>query len=148
MKPTASGGLPLHASATRALATGQHFRGAVPLKQLPRLAVQTADGTGSLDVDLHAVKDGGASWLRGSIRGVLSLTCQRGLHPFSWTCEVDMALRLVATEAEEERVLKDSEPYLVQDDRLPLRELVEDEVLLALPMMPRCDDPECLKRLK
>jgi uncharacterized protein len=148
MKPTAPGRLPLHASASRALATRQHFRGTVPLAQLPRLAALMADAAGALDVELEAAKDGGASWLRGTIRGVLSLTCQRGLHPFPWTCDAQMALRLVASEAEEARVLKESEPYLVQDDRLPLRELVEDEVLLALPMTPRCDDPDCVRRLE
>ena len=100
-------------------------------------------------MDLEAAKDrSGAVWLSGAIRGELSLTCQRGLHPFAWTCDLKPQLRLVASEAEEERVLKDCEPYLVQDDVLPLRELVEDEVLLALPMMPRCDDADCLKRLK
>jgi uncharacterized protein len=147
MKPPRSGGIPAHVSATRALASGQQFRGALPLSQLPRLAAQVADRDGSLDVELRAEKAAGGAWLRGAIRGELTLTCQRGLHPFGWRCNLRPALRLVTSEAEEQRLLKDAEPYLVQDDRLPLRELVEDEVLLALPMMPRCDDPDCVERL-
>lgn len=144
MKPAS---LPVHASASKAVAAGQRFRGTVLLAQLGRLAPQLADKTGTLDVDLAAEKDrAGAPWLKGSIKGVLHLECQRGGHPFDWSCELETALRLVSTDAEEKRLLADFEPYRVEDDRLPLRELVEDEVLLALPMFPRCTDPECAKR--
>jgi len=149
MKRPSTAGIPKHVGATRAIATRQRFVGSVPLAQLTRVAAQLADTTGSLDVDLEAGKDAaGLAWLRGGIKGALSLTCQRGLHPFPWTCEVATQLRLVASESEEERAMKEAEAYLVEDDQLPLREIVEDEVLLALPMMPRCDDPDCLKRLK
>lgn len=144
----AAGSIPQHVSAARAIAGRQRFAGQLVVKQLPRLAIEVADTGGRLEIELEAGKEGGESWLRGAIRGDLMLTCQRGLHPFGWTCDVKLVLRLVTTEAEEERLLKDFEPYLIRDDRLPLRELVEDEVLLALPMMPRCDDPDCAKRLR
>lgn len=148
MKRASAAGIPLHASAAKAIATRQQFVGSLPVAQLARLSAQLADREGALQVELEVGKDaGGASWLRGAIRGELHLLCQRGLHAFTWTMDLHPALRLVSSEAEEERVLKDCEPYLIQDDRLPLRELVEDEVLLALPMMPRCDDPDCVKRL-
>ena len=149
MKRANAAGIPLHASAAKALASRQRFAGSLPVAQLPRLGALLADRDGSLEVDLAAEKEpGGAAWLRGGIRGQLSLTCQRGLHPFTWALDLRTDLRLVTSEAEEERVLKDCDPYLVQEDRLPLRELVEEEVLLALPMMPRCDDPDCVERLK
>ena len=148
MKRPNAGGIPRQVSATKAIAARQRFTGTLQLSHLPRLVAQLADPAGGLEVDLEAARDRlGAVWLSGEISGELSLTCQRGLHPFNWRCALKPQLRLVASEAEEERVLKDCEPYLVQDDVLPLRELVEDEVLLALPMMPRCDDPDCLKRL-
>src|SRR3546814_8193390 len=58
-------------------------------------------------------------------------------------CSSDLIdLRLVETEEEEQAVLHEADPYLVQDDRLPLREIVEDEILLALPMLPRCESCE------
>jgi uncharacterized protein len=50
-------------------------------------------------------------------------------------------LRLVGSEAEERRLLRECEPYLVEDDVLPLQEIVEEEALLALPIAPRC--PAC-----
>lgn len=148
MKRPNAGGIPKQVSAARAISASQRFAGTLPVAQLPRLAALLADKSGNLEVDLGAARDGsGALWLSGGIKGELSLTCQRGLHPFVWTCGLAPRLRLVTSEAEEARVLKDCEPYLVQDDVLPVRELIEDEVLLALPIVPRCDDPDCLKRL-
>jgi uncharacterized protein len=148
MKRPSASGIPRLVSAAKAVATRQRFIGALPLAQMPRLVAQLADKSGSVDVSLEAGKDGaGLAWLTGTITGVLPLTCQRGLHPFTWPCHVDTRLRLVASESEEERAMQEAEAVLVPNDELALREVVEDELLLALPMMPRCDDPDCLKRL-
>lgn len=141
-------GIPLRVKASQAVSRREAFAGSVPLAKLPRLAASLAESSGTLQVELQATRDDeGQDWLHGEIRGRLPLTCQRGLHIFDWHCDVALSLCLVETEAEEEKLLKDTESYLVEDDELPLRDLVEEEVLLALPMMPRCEDPDCVKRL-
>ncbi|MGQ0587341.1 MAG: YceD family protein [Gammaproteobacteria bacterium] len=141
-------GIPLRVKASQAVSRHEAFSGSLPFGKLPRLAATLAGTDGKLQVELQATRDEeGQDWLHGEIRGRLPLTCQRGLHAFDWDCDVALSLALVASESEERDLLKDSESYLVEDDELPLRDLVEDEVLLALPMMPRCDDPECINRL-
>jgi uncharacterized protein len=141
-------GIPLRVKASQAVLRHEAFAGSVPLAKLPRLAASLAESSGTLQVELQATRDGeGQDWLHGEIRGRLPLTCQRGLHAFDWDCDVALSLALVESEAEEQKLLKDAESYRVEDDELPLRDLVEDEVLLALPMMPRCEDPDCVKRL-
>lgn len=141
-------GIPLRVSASQAVSRREAFSGSVPLAKLSRVAAIVAESAGSLQVELQATRDEeGQDWLHGEIRGRLPMTCQRGLHPFEWDCDVALSLCLVKTEAEEERRLKECEAYRVQDDVLPLRDLVEEEVLLALPVAPRCEDPDCLKRL-
>ncbi len=147
-KSTAAG-IPALICASKALNRRERYQGALPLKQMPRLAAVLVEPDGELKAELQAERDSeGAGWLRGKISGVLPLTCQRGLHPFDWGCDVAVMLRLVFSEEEEERLLKDCEPYLVRDDQLPMREVVEDEVLLALPIVARCDDLNCIDRLK
>ncbi|MGH8482488.1 MAG: YceD family protein [Nevskiaceae bacterium] len=142
------GAIPLRVKASQAVSRHEAFTGSVPLAKLPRLAATLAETSGNLQVELQATRDQeGQDWLHGEIRGHLPLTCQRGLHAFDWPCDVALSLCLVETEAEEQKLLKDCESYRVEDDELPLRDLVEEEVLLALPMMPRCDDPDCIKRL-
>lgn len=144
----APSGIPASIQASKALKRRELYAGSLPLALMTRLAALLADASSDLKVELEASRDAdGAGWLRGDIRGLLTLTCQRGLHPYDWRCDLPVALRLVTSEAEEERLLETCEPYLVREDSLPLRELVEDEVLLALPMMPRCDDQNCIKSL-
>jgi uncharacterized protein len=141
-------GIPQRVKASQAISRREAFTGSVALARLPRLAATLAEPTGELHVELQATRDGeGQDWLHGEIRGRVPLTCQRGLHAFDWDCDVALSLALVGSEAEEQKLLKDAESYLVEDDELPLRDLVEEEVLLALPMQPRCDDPDCVKRL-
>ncbi|MGZ5063868.1 MAG: YceD family protein, partial [Usitatibacter sp.] len=73
------------------------------------------------------------------IEGFVFLTCQTTLEAFRHAVSIDDRLVLVDDEArlppiEEE---SDAEDYLVADEPLDVLDLVEDAVLLALPMVPR-----------
>jgi uncharacterized protein len=73
------------------------------------------------------------------IEGFVFLTCQSSLEAFRHDISLQDRLVLVDDESqlppvEEEN---DVEDYLVADEPLDIRDLVEDAVLLALPMVPR-----------
>jgi uncharacterized protein len=73
------------------------------------------------------------------IEGFVFLTCQKSLEAFRYDIELTDRLVLVDNEGmlppiEEE---SDAEDYLVADGPLDIRDLVEDAVLLSLPMVPR-----------
>jgi len=113
------------------------FHGVVPLAKLSRLAqiALTADAPVQVSLQTHREAAGGTH-LIGTLRGGLSLRCERCLQPLDWSFELDVNLRLVRSEAEEQRWLERAEPLLIVDDELPLHTLIEDEILLALPMAP------------
>ena len=71
------------------------------------------------------------------------MTCQRCLESMQWPLFVDSVVRVVATEAAAE--LEGSVECVVvpADEMLDLAELVQDEVLLALPLAPRHAEQEC-----
>ena len=74
--------------------------------------------------------------LRASVQGWP--VCQRCLQPFSVTVEIDRAFRFVATESEAEALDADSEDdVLACGPSFDLVELIEDELLLAWPLVPR-----------
>jgi uncharacterized protein len=138
MKPHASQ-LPNYAPAETAIQREAQFTGAILVERLPRLVASLASAAGTLDVRFQVGNEiARPPFLRGEIRGELQLTCQRCLEIFDWPLQAKVDLRLVRSEAEEARWLQDYEPYLIEDDRLHLHEMVEDEVLLALPLSPRC----------
>jgi uncharacterized protein len=71
--------------------------------------------------------------------------CQRCLQPVLVPVNVDCELRFVATEAEAAALDAETEyDVLALAPRTDLRALVEDELLLALPVVPkhgRCPQP-------
>ncbi|MCX7241497.1 MAG: DUF177 domain-containing protein [Burkholderiales bacterium] len=76
-------------------------------------------------------------WLRLRADAVLPLVCQRCLGPADIAVEVDRWLRFVATE--EQAAAEDDaseEDVLVLSRAFDLLQLVEDEILMALPVAP------------
>lgn len=133
-----------------ALATeGQTLEGAWPGATLDRLApMQTPPQDDNLQPvawsvqgERRAVTGGEAElWLhlRASTRAWL--TCQRCLQPFQVPVEVDRSLRFVRGESQAEALDAESEDDVLALPRaLDVRELVEDELLLEMPIVPRHD---------
>ena len=84
-------------------------------------------------------------WLSLRADAAVWLTCQRCLQPMQQALRLDRRLRFVRGEAEAEALDAGSEVDVLALSRsLDLRELVEDELLLALPLVPRhqvCPQP-------
>jgi len=67
----------------------------------------------------------------------LTVTCQRSLEPFVLPVALHSRLGLIRSEREESGLSPDCEPLLVDDDgKLALVDVIEDELLLALPLVP------------
>jgi uncharacterized protein len=107
---------------------------------LERLDESLANGEGELRYRITAALDEHRRKMVSCIiNGFVFLTCQTSLEAFRHEIAVDDRLVLVDEEsqlppAEEE---SDTEDYLVAGEPLDIRDLVEDAVLLALPMVPR-----------
>ncbi len=114
--------------------------GSIRPGDLPRLAESLANGEGELRYRISARLDLQRRQLASCIiEGFVFLTCRSTLDTFRHPVSIDDRLVLVDDESrlppiEEE---SDTEDYLVADSPLDVRELVEDAVILALPMMPR-----------
>ena len=77
-------------------------------------------------------------WLHLAADVRLALCCQRCLGPVEETVGVDHALRFVHGEAQAAELDAELEDDVLALERwTDLRELIEDELLLALPLVPR-----------
>ncbi|MDR2839557.1 MAG: YceD family protein [Azonexus sp.] len=81
----------------------------------------------------------GESLLRLTVSGGLLLACQRCLGATPFDLDIDSLLALVPAGAElsQEELEDDSRDFLPVEHDLDVAELVEDEILLALPVAPR-----------
>lgn len=120
------------------------LEGSLPLAGLPRLALSFAaasDGAALWRAQGSLLPVSGAEaqmWLHVQASAQVPLTCQRCLSPFVQAVQVDRRIRFVKTEEEAARLDEASEDdVLALPTRLDLHELVEDELILALPIVPR-----------
>lgn len=72
-----------------------------------------------------------------TMRGAAQLICQRCLEPLTIPLELEARVGLVPTEAELDRVPEELEPVLAPEGRTSIGALVQEELLLALPIVPQ-----------
>lgn len=118
------------------------LNGTLALAALPRLAATLDDADGRVAIALTFGIDGqGFRFIQGVLCTEVALTCQRCLGPLRLALNVTVSLALARDEAEMNRLPDDYEPLLIPEGSgLAVVDLIEDELLLALPQIPRHDD--------
>jgi DUF177 domain-containing protein len=116
------------------------FTGSFAPGDLERLEDSLAGPDGELRYRITAAQDRQRRTVVSCIiEGFVFLTCQASLEAFRYDISINDRLVLVSKESELPAIEEegDEEDYLVADGPLDIRDLVEDAVLLALPMVPR-----------
>lgn len=148
MKPSSHD--PLRLDVQALARDGAELAGQWPLTDLARLRDSahpnvplSADDSVSWQVRGEQRPDPGSppqTWVHLRARAELSVECQRCLQPVGVTLDIDRHLRFVPGEEEAATLdLQLEEDVLELPRSLDLRQLVEDELLLALPLVPRHD---------
>ncbi len=125
----------------RLAAEGGRLESVVALGSLPRLAVLLNRTDGVVTVTLAAgVDEQGIQFIVGRLNAAVEVVCQRCLGPLRLPLDLTVRLGLARTETEADRLPEPYEPLLVPASGLIIADWVEDELLLALPQIPRHDD--------
>ena len=136
--------------------TNGHREGVTPLTEMPRLAADCANASGEIAWSIQGgTTPQGYPTMTLSVAGPVQLVCQRCLAPFDY--RIDSSTQLVLGRDDEEadgmeEVLDDeSIDVIVGSHAADIRELLEDEALLALPQAPKhevCPSTPLLDSLK
>jgi uncharacterized protein len=122
--------------------------GTVDLDDLSRLSNSLSVTDGSLDVELVGSRDSEhRAWLGLKVSGEMELICQRCLAGVPLTVRIASRLQLISPGQvwPDEDLADDGTEAIDADDALAVAQLVEDEVLLALPIAPMhegCGSPD------
>ncbi|WP_266159775.1 YceD family protein [Dyella silvatica] len=130
--------LPESVDAWRMVSAQRSFQGVLPISTFHRLGEVLAgtDGTAQFELDFGR-DEFGTAYLDVRVQVPLTLICQRTLEPFVLPTTVESRLGLIKSENEESALPPGCEPLLVAEDgRLMLADVIEDELLLALPLVP------------
>jgi uncharacterized protein len=140
---------PLRLDIGAAAAEGATLSGRWPLAHLQRLQADAVggDGAGASDAEWSARFEQRAAtgaapqpWLHLRARASVARACQRCLQPVLVELEVDRVFRFAPTEDEAAALDADGDDdVLAASHRFDLCALVEDELLLALPLVPKHD---------
>ena len=116
------------------------MRGEWPVSVFPRLRDVLHDDTGTVEYALQGRRDAfGQAQLLLSARARLRLTCQRCLAAVQCGLAPQATLLLAASQSEidAEPVTPEMPERVIAHRQMAVRDLVEDELLLALPYAPR-----------
>jgi uncharacterized protein len=140
--------LPEQLDAWRMVAARRTFEGVLPLASMQRLRGSLVDTEGNAHVEIEFDHDAlRIPYMELRIEATLPLTCQRSLQRFVYPVQMVQRLGLIRDEAGEEALPEGYEALLVGDDgMLRPADVVEDELILAVPVVPVAPDTDLVER--
>lgn len=139
--------LPRHADLRKLVASGARVAGTVALADLPRIGATLLSHTGVARVDLQCwIDEDRLRVISGSIVAELEMECQRCLEPMQYAVDAAVAIALVWEEKEIASLPERLDGVVVGAEPHNLFDLVEEEILLALPLAPRHAEGKCSVR--
>ncbi|MFQ5756886.1 MAG: DUF177 domain-containing protein [Acidiferrobacterales bacterium] len=123
---------------------GARLSGDLPLKAMDRLRAMCVDDQAQACVVLQFERSGepGLRRIWGDITITLHVACQRCLQPMSLVLDVHPSLIVVVPDQDSDLLARETD-VVVADRPVRLARVVEDELLLAMPMIPMHDVGKC-----
>jgi uncharacterized protein len=113
---------------------------AVSPRQFPRLRPQLAADDGRVAGQVRVSRVSGRPVVQVTLQAEIPLVCQRCLGRVDVPVEAESLLVVLRDLDEGRGLAPDVEPIVAVDGRVALRDLVEEELLLGLPLVPRHED--------
>lgn len=113
--------------------------GDIALAEMPRLAESLLDTVGSLHYTVQGWVDAEGPGADLGLSGQLRLACQRCNTPLDFRLDRKTRFRFVRNEAELESLPLDDDEAdaIVGSKSMNLRDWIEEEAILSLPLVPR-----------
>jgi uncharacterized protein len=119
----------------------------IPLSELPRVSHELSAADGEAIGKVRFSRQLGHAVADLEVSAQPEVVCQRCMQPMRWPVKVKSRIALVSDYNAADRVPEGLEVFLVEADSVSVRDLVDEEVLLALPHVARHDeDSECAGR--
>jgi len=129
----------------RAADGSRRIGGTIPLDRFKRLLPMLVSDKGEASFEMNFGYDAQRRpTVLVEVDARLNLMCQRSLEPYVEHVRQQSELQIIGDPGEEATLSDEEEFVLVEDGRVAVAELVEDELLLALPQVPRNPEVDAL----
>lgn len=141
--------LPQQINILREIEQASSLQGEAKVKDMSRLLSSLSDDSGNVEIDFHFGKDkDNIKFLKGHIHGVLKLICQRCLQPMDYVIDDEICLSPVLSDGQAKALPDHYEALLVNREGQKLLPIIEDELILRLPIVALHDTDECHANIK
>ncbi len=136
--------LPVYIDPLRFSHRGQSVSGSVSLQGMERLSSYLYDDDGEVEVALEfGVNPQRIHYMSVTLKAHVHVVCQRCLQSMDLVVSHESLAGLVKSEAAIERLGSEYEPFVVEQEPVLLKALVEDELILAMPVASMHSLEEC-----
>ena len=145
--------LPVEVDPFKLVEQGRLFSGRIPQQDFSRLqellySSNDNENDKLVEVELEFTRtDTRLPLIKGHIKADLHMVCNRCLDATELKIDSPLEVVLVSSDEQAERLQEGFDIWLVEDQTLFLRDFIEDEILLAMPIVITHDDCEPAKAL-
>jgi len=135
MQTQVPGVLPEAVNFMRQVERNRVISGDYPVSSMPRLSEALLNNKGFVTVRLEFGRSVGFACLKGKVSATLTVECQRCLQAMEIMVEGHFKFALVRSEGDIDLLPEAFEPYLLEEGEQSIIDIIEDEILLSIPMV-------------
>ena len=134
---------------TRKLVLRQgNISGSISLEKLPRFRDYLIDDEASIQVQLYfSLSESEQPIITGKLQASVHVNCQRCLEPLAIELADDIRLALIKTADAIEALDAGWDPWICAGHKLELATLVEEQLMLCMPIVNFHRSGDCLERI-
>jgi len=135
--------LPEYVDPYRLANKGESLSGDIAVASMARLSQTLMQKDASVSVNLvFGYGEQRRLTVNGKVNTDLELKCQRCLGPMPWPLQLEFTLVLVKAGNQGE-IPPEYEQYIMDADKIRLYEMIEDEILLSMPLVAKHATEDC-----
>lgn len=124
------------------------LHGTIPITDMQRLLPSLHSSDGRAEINLtFGMDEQKICILSGQVKANILLQCQRCMEPFNYEIMSDFLAGVVKTEEEVEGLPEGYVPIIVNSGFLIIQEVIEDELIVNLPVVPMHEPEKCKVKL-
>lgn len=136
--------LPAYVDTRKIFLSRGAISGTIALKRLLRFREMLASDAGSVYVELEFfIDESGRHRISGSLHAELSVVCQRCMEPLDIVLDDDIELAVLKDESKVATLAPEFDPWICSDTKLEITSLVEEQLILCLPIVSLHDTAHC-----
>ncbi len=136
--------LPKELDPVKAAKAHQSFEGKLPFAKCERLQELALSGSEIAYKWSFFLNQKSQSLAELTLSGAFQLKCQRCEKPMHFELDTFIAMQVVETEIQAEKLPLEVQPLMLNQEHLcNTLEILEDELILALPMIPMHEEKDC-----